>query len=56
MAANADTVNVVITFAKDRSRQGKTEALPVAEARQLVHEGGARYATEAQERKATPGK
>lgn len=52
----SDNVNVIISFHPDEKKQGTTVSLSPAEARQLVHEGGGRYATEAQERKATPGK
>jgi hypothetical protein len=45
-------VNVVHVFNADPSKQGSKEAVDAAVARQLVREGRARYATDAQERKA----
>lgn len=48
----ADTVKVLITFSPDRAEEGKTKDVDKTTARRLVREGRARYATEAQERKA----
>jgi hypothetical protein len=42
-----ETVDVVIAYdANDLSNNGKTRALPAAEAKELVREGRARYADE----------
>ncbi len=48
----ADTVKVKIVFDADPSEEGKTRDVSALDARRMVREGRARYATEAQERKA----
>ena len=49
-------VKVVIVFAPGGKDEGKTVDVETVEAQQMVREGRARYATEAQERKAENGK
>lgn len=56
MSKSSDTVTVIIAFSKNRAEQGQRREVTRAEARELVRTGAARYATDAQERKAEPAK
>ncbi len=47
-----ETVKVKVVFDADPSEEGKTRDVSPLDARRMVREGRARYATEAQERKA----